>query len=229
MPVKINKIVDNPETVEPVESSADVTMDSLTNDESFPAPDEEAIAAIQAENAAKPAPAPLPGFDPKIHAVKEDGTPSLTKTGKFRMKTKQKFVSPEEKRNEETAAKSAIPEISSREAAIVTSGLIEQLSVKLISDDFIYADIERASNQNAWEKTFDHYGGVNLTPPAALALNHMAIILTRAGQPKTLSKFKKIGGWIKSKIKRKQKKHGALPSDGNDGKRKDDLGEEKSP
>lgn len=219
MSKKEKKSVDiqaNPET-------GGMTMDALTQDEMFPVPDEEAIRAISAQENVKPQ--TMPGFDPEIHASKADGTPSLTKNGNFRKKTKSKFVKPEEKRAE--VAKQAAMEISSKEAAIVCSGLIEQISVKLISDEFAYSDLERGSNVQAWEHCFDHYGGVNLTPPAALALNHAAIVLTRLGQPKTMGKFKQIGGWMKNKFKRKPK-NGALLNRGNDGKRQDNVGAEKS-
>lgn len=208
-----------------IEDAAHTSMDSLTQAEEFPRPDEEAIAAITAQNAEKPMPENDGQiFDPAIHRVGDDGKPSVTKTGKFRKKTGLKFIRPEDKKKEEV--KTGIPEISSKDAAIVTSGLIEQISVKLIGDEFNYNEMERNSNVQAWERTYDHYGGVNLSPPAALALNHMSIILARSTQPQTISKMKLFGAWIKSKMTRK-KKHGSQSDSRNDGKRKDDLGAEK--
>ncbi len=199
------------------------TMDSLTANEEFPRPDEEAIAAITQKEISKPSPKSENEFNPEIHRVGDDGKPVLTKTGKFRKKTGHKFINPETKK--ETVG--ATQEISSAAAATLTSGIIERLSVMLISEDFIYSEQERNQNVVAWTNCYDYYGGVNLTPPVALAVDHMAILLARANKPKTISKFSAALFWIKNKFKRKNK-NGALPNSGNDGVRQDDMGAEKS-
>ncbi len=205
------------------------SMDDLTETEEFPKPDEEAIAAMDAQRAAVPPQQnETEEFNPAIHRTGADGKPQLTKTGKFRKKTglqkSPAFKNPET----QAAGGPEVPPLTSRAAGELASGLIEQLSVTLVSDDFIYSDMERQSNVVAWEKCFDHYGGVNLSPPWALAANHAAIILARAHKPRTLSKISLGFAWIKSKFKRKKKENGALPDRGYDGKREDNMGAEKS-
>lgn len=229
--VKRNPL-DTPEIVEnePVVAGSE-TMDSLTENEEFPRPDEEAIAAITKGNQndginAAPKTSSKKDeekFDASIHRTDDTGKPVLTKTGKFRKKTGYaKFVNPEAKK--ETPA--GTQEISSAAAATLTSGIIERLSVMLVSDDFIYSEIERAQNVIAWTNCYDYYGGVNLTPPMALACDHMAIILARANKPTFHSKLALFTAWIKNKFKRKNK-NGSLPGSGNDGKRQDDVGAQK--
>ncbi len=216
--------LDKPEIAEEQSVPAgSATMDSLTAGEEFPAPDEEAIAAITNKESVKNVKKSDNEFNPEIHRTNPDGSPTLTKTGKFRKKTGYKFVNPEAKK--ETV--NGIPEISSAAAAGLTSGIIERLSVMLISEDFIYTETERAQNILAWTGCYDYYGGVNVTPPIALAIDHMAIILARANKPTTISKFKALVFWVKNKFKRKNK-NGPLPDSRNDGRGQDDVGAQKS-
>ena len=203
-----------------------LTMDELTAQENFPRPDEEAIAAIteqRVDASAAADPESQEKFDPAIHSVGKDGKPTVTKTGKFRKKN-QKFIRPDAVEEKPVAP---APAVTSEHAAQVTSGLIEQLSVTLISDDFVYSELERASNIKAWEQCYDYYGGVNIPPPAALALNHIGIIVARAHKEKPQMKFALFVTWIKNKFKRKPK-NGAHASSGNDGKRENNVGAEES-
>lgn len=223
---KTHKKQDTPAPIveEVLEQPTSLTMDELTAQETFPKPDEEAIAAITEQREQVPAPEVADKFDPSIHSVGKDGKPSLTKLGKFRKKTGAKFKRPEDN---PTPSKEVAPPVSSLQAAIITSGLIEQLSVKMISEDFIYDPMERDGNVKAWTDCYDYYGGVNISPPAALALNHAAIILSRAQKEKTKDKLAHIVTWFKNKFKRKPK-NGTQPNSGNDGKRKDNVGAEES-
>lgn len=223
--MKLNKnTLDKPESeeIEGVPSGSQ-TMDALTENEEFPAPDEEAIAAITNKEGAKNDRGIGDKFDPSIHRTDSSGNPVLTKTGKFRKKTGYaKFVNPEAKKEKPAGT----PEISSAAAAQLTSGIIERLSVMLVSDDFIYTETERVQNVIAWTNCYDYYGGVNLTPPMALACDHMAIILARANKPTFHSKLALFTAWIKNKFKRKNK-NGSLPDSRNNGNGEDNVGAEK--
>ena len=226
MPKSEKQPLDKPEIAETQEvTGGSQTMDALTAAEEFPRPDEEAIAAITNKEATKAPKSKGEEFDAKIHRVGDDGKPALTKTGKFRKKTGYKFINPE-------TAKPAAPsiggvEMTSKNAAVLTSSIIERLSVALVSDEFEYSELERAANWKAWEDCYDFYGGVNLSPPMALAADHLTIIMTRINKPKTISKISMLIFWAKNKFKRKNK-NGALPDSGNDGSRKDNVGTEKS-
>lgn len=206
------------------------SMDELTAGEIFPKPDEEAIAAIVQNNEAA-AQSDLPEkFNPAIHATDKHGNPSVTKGGKFRRKKNTGFINPEIDATKEAEKKAAAEKAAqdSLKAAQVTSGLIEQLSIKLISDDFIYSEFERESNVKAWQDCYNYYGGVNLTPPLELAMNHGAIIIARSHKPTVQSKFRQFAGWLKSKLKRKAK-NGTHSGSRPDGQRQNNMGAKESP
>ena len=214
---------------ETIENSS-ISMDDLTQEETFPAPDEEAIASIL-ENKNQPINVEIQDiktdekFNPEIHRVDDAGNPVLTKTGKYRRKTGWKFIRPEEK--PENLTKEKIPTITSRGAARIASGTIERLSMVLISDEFRLTPDEKEENVTAWENCIEFYGGCKLSPPWELMANQVGIILTRMDKPKTQNKLALV--WLKIKgIFVRGKKHGALSDSRNDGFRENDLGKEKS-
>lgn len=162
-------------------------MDALTASDQLPEVNEAAMEAVKAQAAEVASEAPAV-------KLKKDGTPKKTPGRKPGAIKSQMNLKPE--------AKNDIPVISSAAAAATCSGLLEMTSVNLISDEWIMSEMERAANIKAWEDCFNHYGGVNLPPPAALAANYLGLIVTRSFKPKTQSKWGLIKYWFASKFKR---------------------------
>ena len=206
------------------------SMDGLTSSELLPEVQEHSIAAVQSEKSEKIESAKADGFNPEIHATNDDGTPKKTATGNFAKKRGRKSTlntgekSAKQIEQEEQAEKAAH---ENRASAVVISGILEQAQMKMISMDFEYSETERAANQAVWEATLAHYGGVNIPPPVALAVDHMTIILTRAQKPAVKDKFGHIKLWFKNKFKRKKYKD-ALSDNRTDTERENNVREEKS-
>lgn len=217
------------------ESKPRVDMDAQTATEEMPDVQEHAIQALQAEKQSELDKAKADGFNPEIHQTDARGNPVKTKSGRWAKKRGAKpkdFKRPGDKKQAENDAPKSIS-MDSIESARMVSEMLEGLSVKLIGDEWQLSEAERAGNISAWAATFDYYGGVKISPPAALALSHMQIIITRAGKPKTASKFKLFGAWMKSKFtfKKSKKEKGesnALSDSRQDVKRKIDVGEKES-
>lgn len=208
--------VENLELVTPAADEkpvATVTMAALTEGESLPEVNTHAIEAVQAESEEIKQ---IEASEPV--RLKKDGTPAKKRGRKAgaTIHGRHGFAIPD----------SAQATISSEAAAVTVSGVLEQMQVVLISKEFAYKDVERLNNVNAWRKTFDYYGGVNLSPPAELALSHASIILSRAmagGETKT--KLALGAAWVKNKIAGLKN---ALSNRGKNVKRQDDIREEES-
>lgn len=213
----------------PAPSPAKMTMDDLSADEALPQVQENAIAAVKQDTEQKIQKEKANGFDPNIHATNDDGTPKKTASGNFAKKrgrkstlnTGQKSAKQIEQEEQELKAKE-----ENKQSAAVISAILEQAQMKFISEEFEYSDRERAANQAVWEATLEYYGGVNIPPPVALAMDHMTIILSRAQKPKVKDKFGHLKLWFKQKFTRKPKY--ALSNSGQDSERKDDLRKEES-
>lgn len=195
-----------------------LTMDQLSETEQFPEVKENAIEAVKEqkqENAEIQAAA-----DVKLNA---DGSPAKKRGRKPGQKNS--FVNPYKK--DDIPSQNIAP-ISSLQAATVVSATLEMMSVALISDEWKLTPIEKESNIAAWDAAFNHYGGVQISPPMALVMNHTAIILARAGQPKTVDKIGLFKAWIKTKVnfKFKRGKENAHSDSGSDIERKDDIRKE---
>lgn len=214
--------------VKPKETST-VTMDSLTIDEELPDVQPHAIKAVKdAKNETIEQAKKDLGFDPEIHATNADGTPKLTKAGKPQKKRGRKSGSVLNAKKKQEQAQPEITEISSMEAGVVVSGLLEQLSVKLISDEWAYNEVERAGNVTAWAQTFDQFGGVQLSPVQMLLMSHAQIILTRIPQPKTKTKLGLIKAWWQHKKASWRKKKNAHTDNRADAVGENDIREEES-
>lgn len=228
---KKNKEVEKEAVVEkPLDLPQDIkSMDDLSAGEKLPDVQEHSIAAMAAEKGEKIEKAKEAGFNPEIHATNEDGTPKKTQSGNFAKKRGRKsYLNTGQKSNkqEEEDLKAAKMKAENAQSAAVISAILEQAQMKFISEDFKYTDQERAANKAVWEATFEYYGGVNIPPPVALAVDHMTIILTRAQKPAVQDKFAHLKTWFKNKFKRKKKN--ALPDNRPDSERKDNVREEKS-
>lgn len=212
--------------------SEKISMTELVSGEDFPAVQPHAIAASEAKKTAEKQAEVIAQASqgPKKRGRKSNaeraamGLPPSAPKQNLKLPNQQQNVPP-----------AGTVQVDSTSAAVTVSGILEKLQVTLISDDFIYSEIERAQNITAWKNTLDYYGGVSLSPPAALALDHASIILTRAHKEKTQSKIAQLKtaiaakyfAWKNRKMK-KEEQENALSDSGQDTKRENNLREEKS-
>lgn len=173
------------------------SIDKLTEAESLPEANDSSIAAIT---------------EAKIEEAKEAAAQEAAKPVKYNKDgsvakqrgRKKGETSPP--KNASTLGGPAQPLQTSLAAAATISGLLEHAQVALISDEFIYSDMERALNIGAWEKTLDHYGGMKIHPAAELAMNHFAIIASRSQKEKTKTKLAHAKVWLSSLTSKWKKK-----------------------
>lgn len=202
------------------------SMEQLTLGETFPEVSETAIAAVaesKADDAAEQA------QEAETENVKRNKDGSIAKKrGRKAGQTNAQStfynpnVKPETKQAPETPASQSFP------SAVVVSGVLERLQMAFISDEFEYTETERNINIGAWSATFDYYGGVNLSPPAILALSHAEIIMTRATKSKTQTRFALIKAWFADKFAKIRGKKNALSDSGENVKRENNLRNEES-
>lgn len=204
----------NPDENETIDT-ANVTMAELTEDESLPEVNQAAVDAIRKEQEDAEKLAQAEANNPAPHGLRADGKPAKKRGRKPKTATAQNY-SPLN-----MAPQNAEQPRQSLAAAITTSSILENMQVTLISHDFKYTEEERAFNIHAWEKTYDHYGGVKIHPAVELAMSHMSIIATRAtASSDTKTKFALLSAWLKSKFKRKKKE------DARAGSREDVIGQD---
>lgn len=214
--------------VDNVEKVAATTMDALVADETLPEVQQPAIDAFNEKAAAEKQEAAA--LEAQGVKLKADGTPAKKRGRKSN--AEKGLVdprAPKAKSAEEIEAEQKAQD--SLEAAAVVSGILEQLQVVLISDEFKYEEIERVNNIQAWKDTFDHYGGVSLSPPARLAMSHASIIMTRAMRPKskTQEKMALAKVWIVNKFSRVNVKFWQKKKDNENARtdnRADDVGQD---
>lgn len=203
------------------------SMDDLTQGEVFPEVKQNAIDAVAQANAEK-----LKEQQENIAAgvkLKKDGTPAKKRGRKAgstlagEPKPQGEFYKPSDNAKAQPAGTVSVDSIY---AATVTSGIIEQATIKLISPKFELHDMERQGNIKAWKDLFDASGGVHLTPAQAVMLSHASIIGTRlATDNETKNKMRLFGAWAKLKISGMKN---ALSNRRKNSKRQDNVGEEKS-
>lgn len=208
------------ETAAPV-----VSMDALTSDDVFPDAQPHAIQATQEKMAQEKAEQEKQAQENVTY--NKDG--SVRKKRGRKPNAEKKFINPRDKKAAETA--SDILKADSTQAAQIISGMLEQMQVTLISDEFEYNQMEKDLNILAWKDTLDYYGGLQVSPPMSLVISHMGIILSRAQQPKTQTKFGLIKAWFANKIaqrKKKKENKNALSDSGQNNERENDLRKEES-
>lgn len=218
-------------------SNKPVSMDDLTAGEAMPEVRENAIEAVQSQKQIEMAAAKADGFDPDIHMTDGQGQPIKTKGGAYRKKPGVKksgsksVVNTGQKSAKEIQAQMEAEktEAENLQSAVVVSGILENLQMKLISEEFKYDDLERRTNVENWKATFEHYGGVNISPPVALAMDHATIILKRSQMKETSSRFALAKTWLKNKFSFiKRKRENALSDSGQNVERKNDVRKEES-
>ena len=180
------------------EKTKPLSMDDLTGADVFPDVQEHAVQAAVEKAAVEKA--EFAKAETQNITYNKDGTPRKKRGPK--PKGEKNFKNPRDIK----AAQNIAPMVDSSQAAVVISGILEQMQVTLISDEFKYQTMERDLNVLAWKNTLDSYGGMELTPPMALAISHGAIILSRASQPKTKTKFEAAKIWFQLKLQKYQEK-----------------------
>jgi len=139
-------------------------------------------------------------FDPEIHQTKKDGSPSYTKSGRFR-----KIRRP----NGSAAPSEPEPEDSRhRTAAEGTVAAIEMLGVMLGGEAFRYikdrkAKIdERAAGIDAWSAYFEAQGIEDFPPGIVVAIWAITYAAPRFGDPTVRQRFAALGSRVSKGAKR---------------------------
>jgi len=142
-------------------------------------------------------------FDPEVHAVKRDGSPSYTKSGRFR-----KVRRPNGAANKVEAE----PEDHRyRVAAQGTVAAIEMLGVMLGGDAFRYikdkkAKIdERAAGIDAWEEYFRANDIEDFPPGIVVAIWAITYAAPRFGDPTVRKRLSSLGAKVVKGAKRLRK------------------------
>lgn len=180
---------------------SDVNMDTLTEGEVLPEVQEHAVAAVMnAEERASDAEA----VDDAPHGRKADGTPKK-KRGRKPGSTRP-FNAGENAQHSAQPPQEAPLAVSSRAAAEMASGTIEAATIALISKAWRLEKDEREQNIAAWEASFNHYGGVTLSPPLMLVASHLQIVMKRAmSDSETKSRASLALAWVKHKFVRRRR------------------------
>jgi len=142
-------------------------------------------------------------FDPEVHAVKRDGSPSYTKSGRFR-----KVRRPNGAANKLEAE----PEDHRyRVAAEGTVAAIEMLGVMLGGDAFRYIKDkkskidERAAGVDAWSAYFEAHDIDDFPPGIVVAIWALTYAAPRFGDPTVRQRFAAFGTRLVKGAKRLRK------------------------
>lgn len=204
-------------------SVSDLSIDDLTQEETLPEANESAIAAVQKSEQEE---------KEELQRQEQENI-RYNKDGSIAKKRGRKAGQKPLNKNDSSlfvGSDAQLKERKSLPAAITVSGLLESAQVTLISKDFVYTDLERKQNVEAWEKLMDRYGGMEIHPAAEVAMNHFSIIASRAASSEeTKTKLSHFRIWFASKISRLKKgKKDALSGSGQDVERENNVrGKEK--
>lgn len=180
-------------------------------------------------------------FDPAKHAVKPDGTPSMTSTGRFRRKrgqgTRSRIAAPN--RSASTAAPdNATPQLTeeqkqqARNAGIAAAEILFRTAVMFGGDDWhpIKNDEkqidERRDMQNAFAFYCEQKGVTDFPPGVLLAITISSYALPRFTMPETQKRTGKFVSWIRNcayKFVVWRKNRAARSNSRNDRKREDNT------
>jgi len=138
-------------------------------------------------------------FNPEIHQMKRDGSPSYTKSGRFRKIRRPKGTESTEPEPEDSRH---------RTAAEGTVAAIEMLGVMLGGEAFRYikdrkAKIdERAAGIDAWSAYFEAQGIEDFPPGIVVAIWAITYAAPRFGDPTVRQRFAAFGSRIAKGAKR---------------------------
>ena len=129
-------------------------------------------------------------FDPKLHSTKRDGSPSYTKSGRFRKIRTTKA----------TAANDETPEDRRyRTAAEGTVAAIEMMATMIGGDAFTYIKDkksgidEKAAGIDAWAAWYEHRGIEDFPPGIVVAIWAITYCAPRFAHQPVRDRFRKIG------------------------------------
>jgi len=142
-------------------------------------------------------------FDPEIHQTKRDGSPSYTKSGRFRkVRRANGSVNRVESEPEDHRY---------RVAAEGTVAAIEMLGVMIGGDAFRYIKDkkskidERAAGVDAWSAYFCHHDIDDFPPGIVVAIWALTYAAPRFGDPTVRQRFSALGSRIVKGAKRLRK------------------------
>lgn len=211
-------------------------------EEAAPRPNEAAIEAERASAKASPeGPLDKHGqpFDAAIHVVDGDGKPSLTVTGRLKLKpgrrtgaTGQTTSRPHSQLNiPGSRPDPGTPEHATQQSALVaayTVNAVQSVGMMLGGEEWRYMKDEKIGvdefvhGLEVWTRFYDVNGIRDIPPNLALAIWGGSYVIPRLFLPKTKTRMKRASEWMKTKLRRKDRAH----ADSRDDRvRKDDGGD----
>ena len=169
-------------------------------------------------------------FDPEIHVINPDGSPKLTKTGKFRKKPgaskRAALNNPAEA--EEKKRKKILDDQVKVEKNRIAAQTVQDLKRSCLGHflEYEYSDERHALHVSTLESYFMSEGGVELSPLHGVMLLEgqmmMEALTTKKGATLVEKVKTKIAGFV---IKFKgRKRNGAQPNSGANAKRENNSG-----
>lgn len=126
-------------------------------------------------------------FNPDMHAVGKDGEPSITNSGKYRLKKRRKG----EISDEETQRKTV---------ADTSAGLFIQVGITFFGDEWEPENKEFEQLSLAFDNYYKAAGVINVPPSLGLVIAMGGYTLKRVTKPTTKTKLGKIKDAVKNKI-----------------------------
>lgn len=128
-------------------------------------------------------------FNADIHATGRDGTPSVTRGGKFRLRKQRKDETTDE-------------DLQRISVATTSAGLFVTMGVTLFGDEWLPDEKEKEIEQlvRAFDEYYKAAGVVNIPPSVGLVIALSGYTLKRVTKPITKSKLGKIKDAIKDRV-----------------------------
>lgn len=126
-------------------------------------------------------------FNADIHAVGNDGKPSITSGGKYRLKKKRKEVLTDE-------------DVERKTVAETSAGLFIQLGVVIFGDEWLPENNEAEQLVTAFDNYYKSAGIAYIPPSIGLCVAMGGYSLKRIAKPNTKSRLGKVKDAIKNRI-----------------------------
>ena len=198
----------------PTNAVDSILMDML---ESIPDIQPHVVDNVHKENVNQEPIAPKGGekevFNPAIHRANPDGSPVLTKTGKFRKKTgASKLYNPADREAQFSENPNLTAQIVIEANSLAAAEVVQNLKRSAYSNFLgqTYGEERHRVFVDATKSYFISCGGVSLTPLQALLLLEGQLLLESASKPKAIDKITKFKTWLVTKyLTYKGRKNGA--------------------
>lgn len=160
-------------------------------------------------------------FDPRLHVTDESGLPKLTKTGKLRKRRQPQETAPTTRKpvtsfvatpksehsthDEPVDTSAASAAANSRAAGVATANLLITVGMSLGGEEWAPVKNtelgidEKALLENAFADYYLATGKTDLPPGLALTVAVGSYALPRFSKPKTKTRLKILGVWLKQK------------------------------